>query len=205
MTAKPDYSYHRPDAAHSHGYLMPIVEAILESLGQNKSIFEIGCGNGATAGILTSKGYDIVGVDPSNSGIAVARESFPECRLELGSTDDDLAGRYGQFDVVLSLEVIEHVYSPKRYVQVVRSLLKPGGCAIISTPYHSYLKNLALALSGRMDNHFTALWEGGHIKFWSPKTLGSLFAGAGFEQTALYRVGRIPTLAKSMIMTFQHR
>ncbi|WP_338243102.1 class I SAM-dependent methyltransferase [Aurantiacibacter hainanensis] len=202
MTVTPDYNYHRSGAAHTHGYLMPVVERVLELIGQGKTIFELGCGNGSNAAYLTSKGFSIVGVDPSESGIAIAQANFPECRLELGSTDDDLGERYGQFDVVLSLEVIEHVYSPKRYVEVVRSLLKPGGCAIISTPYHSYLKNLTLAVTGKMDDHFTALWEGGHIKFWSPNTLTSLFENAGFKRTAFYRVGRVPSLAKSMILVF---
>lgn len=202
MTVTPNYNYDRPDAAQTHGYLMPVVENVLGSIGQDKTIFELGCGNGATAAYLTSKGFNIIGADPSESGIAIAKQNFPNCRLELGSTDDDLADQYGQFDVVLSLEVIEHVYSPKRYAEVVRTLLKPGGCAIISTPYHSYLKNLALAVTGKMDDHFTALWEGGHIKFWSPKTLTSLFESEGFRLAEFYRVGRIPSLAKSMILMF---
>jgi 2-polyprenyl-6-hydroxyphenyl methylase/3-demethylubiquinone-9 3-methyltransferase len=71
---------------------------------------------------------------------------------------------------VLSLEVIEHIYAPKDYAKSVYEILQPGGLAIISTPYHGYLKNLVLALSGKMDDHFTALWEHGHIEFWSMKT-----------------------------------
>ena len=182
---------------------MPDVERLLERIGKEASIFELGCGNGSNAAYLTSKGYTVVGVDPSTSGIEIAKQNFPECRLVLGSTEDDLAGRFGKFDVVLSLEVIEHVYSPKRYVEVVRDLLKPGGIVIISTPYHSYLKNLALAVSGKMDAHYTALWEGGHIKFWSPATISTLFSRGGFERTALFKAGRIPFLAKSMIVVFK--
>ena len=72
--------------------------------------------------------------------------------------------------------------------------------AIISTPYHGYLKNLVLALSGRLDAHFTALWDGGHIKFWSKRTLRILLEEVGFEKIA-FGVGRIPLLAKSMIVT----
>ena len=75
----------------------------------------------------------------------------------------------------------------------------PGGVAIISTPYHGYLKNLALAVSGRLDRHFTALWDHGHIKFWSIETLSKLLREAGFNRLEFRRVGRIPPLAKSMI------
>jgi hypothetical protein len=47
------------------------------------------------------------------------------------------------------------------------ALLSPGGVAFISTPNHGYLKTLALAVTGKMDAHFTASWDGGHIKFFS--------------------------------------
>jgi hypothetical protein len=56
-----------------------------------------------------------------------------------------------------------------------------------------------LALTGRMDNHFTALWDNGHIKFWSMDTLGELLREAGFVGVRFERVGRILPLAKSMI------
>ncbi len=69
----------------------------------------------------------------------------------------------------------------------------------MSTPYHSYLKNVALAVSGKMDRHYTALWDHGHIKFWSRDTLGKLLEEAGFVNIRFERVGRIPVLAKSMI------
>ena len=62
-----------------------------------------------------------------------------------------------------------------------------------------YWKNPALALTGRMDRHFTALWDHGHIKFWSMRTLGALLTEAGFVDVRFERVGRVPALAKSMI------
>jgi 2-polyprenyl-6-hydroxyphenyl methylase/3-demethylubiquinone-9 3-methyltransferase len=101
--------------------------------------------------------------------------------------------------VVLSLEVVEHVYAPRDYARTVFDVLSPGGVAIVSTPYHGYWKNLALALTGRMDRHFTALWDHGHIKFWSMTTLGELLREAGFVDIRFQRVGRVPALAKSMI------
>jgi 2-polyprenyl-6-hydroxyphenyl methylase/3-demethylubiquinone-9 3-methyltransferase len=50
-----------------------------------------------------------------------------------------------------------------------------------------------------MDKHFTALWDHGHIKFWSMKTLSQLLEEAGFVDVRFVRVGRVPALAKSMI------
>src|SRR5260370_27885724 len=72
---------------------------------------------------------------------------------------------------LVSTEVVEHLYRPRRMIQNAFRLLKPSGYFITSTPYHGYVKNVLLALSGKMDNHFTALWDGGHIKFRSRETL----------------------------------
>ncbi len=188
----------RAAAGHHHGYLS---KPVLEILGGTRSgrILDLGCGDGSFAALLADKGYDVIGVDPSADGVRAARRAYPALRVEQGSAYDDLAGRFGTFPVVVSLEVVEHVYSPRSYARTLFSLVEPGGTAIVSTPYHGYVKNLALAVSGRMDAHFTALWDHGHIKFWSIKTLTALLAEAGFSRIAFRRVGRIPMLGKSMI------
>ena len=141
----------------------------------------------------------MTGVDPSKEGIVQANAQYSNIKLYEGSAYDDLAQKYGQFPVVISLEVVEHVYYPRPYAATLYSLLQPGGIAIISTPYHGYFKNLVLSLTGKMDSHFTALWDYGHIKFWSMKTLSCLLTEAGFVDIRFERVGRIPVLAKSMI------
>ncbi len=151
------------------------------------------------ANLLHEEGWDVAGVDPSEQGIAIANKAWPHLRLETGSAYDDLAARFGTFPVVTSLEVVEHVYAPREYARTLFNLLESGGTAIISTPYHGYLKNLALALAGKMDAHFTALWDHGHIKFWSIETLTILLKEAGFVDIRFHRVGRIPQLAKAMI------
>ena len=54
-----------------------------------------------------------------------------------------------------------------------------------------------------MDRHFTALWPGGHVKFFSMQTLGHLLKEAGAKEINFMRVGRIPILAKSMVAVVQ--
>ncbi len=192
------YRYRSADHGHAHAYLLP---AIRDELRKSKvcRLFDLGCGNGSVGATLHKEGWQVTGVDPSTEGIAQARLAYPQCRFEQGSCYDDLAARYGCFPFVLSLEVIEHVYAPRDFARTVFDLLETGGTAIISTPYHGYLKNLALAAAGRMDRHFTTLWDHGHIKFWSIPTLTALLSDAGFEDIRFHRVGRIPALAKSMI------
>ncbi len=196
------YKWADAECNHSHGYLLPGVERILAGLNlpaERRRIFELGCGNGSVAAELTRKGYSMVGVDPSEEGIAHCRKTYPHLQMHSGSCYDDLASQYGRFPVVLSLEVVEHVYFPRQFAASAYALLEQGGTAIISTPYHSYLKNVVLALTGKMDAHFTALWDHGHIKFWSVRTLTELLLEAGFKTVRFVRVGRFPVLAKSMI------
>ncbi|MEJ6012145.1 class I SAM-dependent methyltransferase [Novosphingobium aquae] len=193
--ALPDYGWGsaRP---HTANYLSEKVRDILRESG-GKSVLDAGCGNGALAGYLASLGYQVTGLDASTSGIEIARMTFPDVRFEVGTFDSPPTGT---FDAVCSTEVVEHLYSPHLLIQYCFEALKPGGLLIISTPYHGYLKNLAIALLGKWDSHLTALWHGGHIKFWSRATLSSLLEGAGFEVTGFYGAGRLPFFWKSMII-----
>ncbi|NNC99784.1 MAG: class I SAM-dependent methyltransferase [Gammaproteobacteria bacterium] len=194
------FTYGSADPSWDNAYLWNPVEKILAELdlGQRR-LFELGCGNGVSANTLAGQGYSVTAVDTSESGIAIATKCFPSVKFALGSAYDDLCATYGSFPVVLSLEVVEHLFWPRRYANTVFNLLEPGGTAIISTPYHGYLKNLAIAVSGKFDSHVDPLADGGHIKFWSEHTLGTLLSEAGFKSVKFVRAGRIPQLAKSMI------
>ena len=196
-----EYSYQSAAAPHTNEYLWKTVAEVLPA--PPGRLFELGCGNGFTANLLTLMGYEVTAVDSSKSGIAQGKKAYPELNLNEGSAYDDLAGKYGQFPVVLSLEVIEHIYDPRCYARTFYDLLVPGGLGVISTPYHGYLKNLALAITGKLDSHFTVLGDGGHIKFFSAATLTQLLLETGFERPEIYRAGRIPPLAKSMIAVFK--
>ena len=198
------YLYDNDQPICSSKYLWEPLTAILSnSKPRHRKIFEIGCGNGATANMLDQLGYDVTGVDTSISGIEIANKSFPHLRLFQGSAYDDLTKNYGRFPIVISLEVIEHLFYPRKFASTIFSLLEDKGVGVISTPYHGYLKNVALALTGKMDAHFAPLWDVGHIKFWSMRTLKSLLVETGFEDIRFTRVGRVPLFAKSMIAVFR--
>jgi len=201
MTGIDGYTYTSAACNSAHDYLLPAVLKIVQEVnpGCKGRMFELGCGNGSVANELHQHGYEIVGVDPSREGIALANQSYPNLKIFQGSAYDGLAEKYGEFPVVLSLEVVEHVFFPRRYAQCLFDLCEEGGFGIVSTPYHGYWKNVALAVTGKMDTHFTALWDYGHIKFWSVKTLAVLLKEAGFKHIEFKRVGRIPMFAKAMI------
>ena len=187
---------------HSCAYIAPTV---LEVLLRHKVhlVCDLGAGNGALAGILEHTGYTVAGVEYDKDGVKIAKDLYPDIPFyNLGLQDDPSAVRdvEGVFDAVVSTEVVEHLFSPHYLPIFARGLLNPGGIFIVTTPYHGYLKNLALSVANKWDRHHTSLWHGGHIKFWSRATLTKLLSENGFEVIEFHGVGRLPMLWKSMVL-----
>jgi 2-polyprenyl-6-hydroxyphenyl methylase/3-demethylubiquinone-9 3-methyltransferase len=173
------------------------------NLPAGAKILDLGCGNGSLTAALSLRTWKVFGVDASESGIHNAREAYPWITFSCAEIGSELPAMYGldNFDAIVCAEVIEHVYSPRALVKCAFELLRPGGLFIITTPYNGYLKNLLLSVSGHMDRHWTVLWDGGHIKFWSWKTIREVLEEGGFADPKFIGAGRIPFLWKSMVVT----
>jgi 2-polyprenyl-3-methyl-5-hydroxy-6-metoxy-1,4-benzoquinol methylase len=198
------YKYRRHDLPPSHAYLWPEVTKIFAAEGLTNrappaTIFDLGCGNGSIASELTRAGFMVTGVDPSVEGIEQAKTHYPHIKLERGSAYDDLASVYGTFDALVSFEVMPLIFYPRLYAKTVQGMVKKGGIALITTAYHGYWKNLALALVGRLDDHFQTLTEHGYVKFWSVNTLRTLLMEAGFWSVEFRYAGRFWPISKTMI------
>jgi 2-polyprenyl-3-methyl-5-hydroxy-6-metoxy-1,4-benzoquinol methylase len=206
MTAElhPEYAYSSSQLAHTYAYLTAPLLAMLPPAtnpdGTKARILDLGCGNGSFSNILAELGYEVVGVEESASGIEIARQNYPNCQFMQGSIYEmSNLNLTNNFDVIISVEVIEHLTNPLALLESAKQYLKPDGKFILTTPYHGYWKNLALALSGKMDRHFTALWDGGHIKFFSVSTLTQLLEMANFTEIQFKYAGRLPYLWSSML------
>jgi len=205
-----DYVWHSGNASPVHGYIDCAVLAAIDAdlrrrvpTHSDYRVIDVGCGNGTLLGQLRCLGATVAGCEPSPDGVKFARASLGEdVRVECLSGYDDLSAAFGGgWDVVVSTEVIEHLYDPRLFVRRVRDVLRPDGLLILTTPYHGYLKNLALAITNSWDIHLTPLWDGGHIKFWSYRTLCALLAEFGFSDFQFQGCGRLPWLWKSMLVT----
>jgi 2-polyprenyl-3-methyl-5-hydroxy-6-metoxy-1,4-benzoquinol methylase len=185
---------------HTAAFLTPPILQALRGCSA-KRVLDLGCGNGALCGALSAAGFDVVGCDPSEDGIDFARRSHPGVHFHpVGVYDDPALMDEAAFDAVVSTEVIEHIFLPRALPRFASKVLRTGGHLVLSTPYHGYFKNLALAASGKLDAHFTVLWDGGHIKFWSRATLSRMLTEEGFSVTRFIGAGRIPYLWMSMIL-----
>jgi 2-polyprenyl-3-methyl-5-hydroxy-6-metoxy-1,4-benzoquinol methylase len=200
-----DYGWTTAEGPPSLGYIWPRIVEVLRPLGVTR-VLDLGAGNGALCGKLKSAGYQVTGVEFDKKGIEIARAAYPAIRFyNFGIQDDPakLLADEAQFDAVVSTEVIEHLFAPHLLPIYARAALKPKGYLVITTPYHGYLKNLVLTTLNKWDAHHMPLWHGGHIKFWSRRTLAMLLAENGFRVIGFSGVGRVPYLWKSMVLLAQ--
>jgi len=210
MVELPQYAYQDGTAQWSQQYIAPIVCAEAKSVLAHiefPQVIDLGCGNGFLLRhcFLGTSGILMYGIDGSLSGIEHARRPVSAADFRVGDVCGTFSDHpaYGKCDLLISTEVVEHLYDPRKFALNCFNFLRPGGKALISTPYHGYLKNLALSLSGRMDAHFGPLWDGGHIKFWSRRTLSQLFMESGFLIRGFRGAGRLPLLWKSMLLILE--
>jgi 2-polyprenyl-3-methyl-5-hydroxy-6-metoxy-1,4-benzoquinol methylase len=197
------YPWPGTEPSCAHKYVAPVVLDWLQVAGARR-LLDLGCGNGALAALIARQGIEVVGIDASSSGVRFARESVPEATFIQASLEVPLPVHlHGSFDAVIAVEVIEHLLRPRVLCARVKEALGPEGRFILSTPYHGYLKNLALAVAGGFDRHWHPDRDGGHVKFFSRATLTALLEGERLAVTRFARVGRVPWLAKSMIVETQ--
>jgi 2-polyprenyl-3-methyl-5-hydroxy-6-metoxy-1,4-benzoquinol methylase len=204
MSQYKEYAYNEAFYDTTHDYLLPSILSLLDK-NKNRAILDVGCGKGALTAKLIDMGFNAYGTDASQTGIEIANRHYPNRFHVQDLSSDDLPDilRGVHFDTIISTEVVEHLYDPRGFVRFCKNVLVKNGQAgqiILTTPYHGYLKNLMLAATGKMDSHFTALWDGGHIKFWSRKTLSTLLEEQGFRVTNFKGSGRLPYFWKSMVL-----
>ena len=160
-----DYGWQSPEQPGSCDYITPQILELVQNY-PNERILDLGCGNGALCGALIDR-FDsfVVGVEYDSHGARIAQEACPDARIFTYGVQDDpnqlLDHVGGKFDLVISTEVIEHLYSPQLLPRYAEPILKPHGKLIVSTPYHGYLKNLAIARTNHWDTHHTPRWDGG--------------------------------------------
>jgi 2-polyprenyl-3-methyl-5-hydroxy-6-metoxy-1,4-benzoquinol methylase len=190
------------EEAHQQ-YTIPAIMALLPR-SKPLNIIDVGCGNGYLVNYLFKAGHRVVGIDVAEDGIEIARETYPHLKFQLRSAYEKLDDLLGvPADVIISSEVIEHLYYPQRFLKNMSTALRPGGYLLLTTPYHGYLKNIAISLLNGWDQHHHPEKEGGHIKFFSEKSLRQILTDHRFGNIKFRNAGRLPFFWKSMICRAQ--
>ena len=147
-------------------------------------LLDIGCGGGLLSEPMARLGAVVVGADAAPRNIPVAQLHADAAGLTIDyrhTTAEDLAAAGEQFDVILNMEVVEHVADPLAYLTACQMLLKPGGLMVCST-LNRNPKSFVMAIIGA---EWVMRWlpKGTHdwAKFITPDELYDLLRRAGLN------------------------
>ena len=148
-------------------------------------ILDIGCGGGLLGEPLARLGATVTGIDPGPTNVEIARVHARRSRLEIdyrATTAEEVAARGETFDVVLAMEVVEHVANLKTFIAASARLVAPGGLFVAST-LNRTLKSFALAIVGA---EYVLRWlpRGTHSwdKFVRPDELARVLRQSGLAE-----------------------
>lgn len=146
-----------------------------------KTALDVGCGAGLLCEPLARMGAKVTGVDAAAENIAAARHHAAGMRLDIDYHAGELSTLpAGTFDLVTSMEVIEHVADKAAFVRELAARLAPGGLMILSTPNRTAASKLLLVDGAEMIGQVprgTHNWD----DFIVPEELGELLDAAGME------------------------
>jgi 2-polyprenyl-3-methyl-5-hydroxy-6-metoxy-1,4-benzoquinol methylase len=147
--------------------------------GLNKSIriLDVGCGSGDFVSVACDLGYDAYGIDPHLP--SHCHKPHLECKKlhEINASS---------FDIVVLLNVAEHLVSPREFFKEVHRVLVDGGIVLLTCPYGN---SLARQFYRKSWNHLV-LDE--HLLFWTPKSLSKMFKQIGFKGNKNFRIAGTP-------------
>lgn len=156
----------------------------LEPVRQTNRLLDIGCGDGQFLLAARGRGWSVYGSEYGEGprrraleqGLDVREAPFPAAQHELGT-----------FDVVTAIEVLEHVTSPRDEILRIAELLRPGGCAYLTTPNFASISRRLLGARWR------AVEYPEHLNLFTPATLNGLLAHAGLRRTDVRTTGISPS------------
>ncbi|MEZ0169232.1 bifunctional 2-polyprenyl-6-hydroxyphenol methylase/3-demethylubiquinol 3-O-methyltransferase UbiG [Microvirga sp. TS319] len=159
------------------------------------TILDVGCGGGVLSEPLARLGAGVTGLDPAPTNISVARLHAERAGVPVdfrNETVEAVVARGERFDVVLAMEVVEHVADVQAFVTACTQAVKPGGCLVMAT-INRTLRSFASAIVGA---EYILRWlpKGTHEwdRFVTPDELSDAIRQAGFSVNDLTGVGYNP-------------
>ena len=176
------------------------VEAIVAHAGSGTSVLDVGCGNGHLLYQLRHRFTQLLGLEYSAHRLAQARLNLgglPFTAMQ-GSAEDMVDIGSHSLDCVVSADTIEHVPEVYRAAAEIHRVLRPGGRLVINTPNIAFVKKRALLLLGRFPSTSQrneglgsdVLFDGGHLHYFTYRSLSLLLLRAGFQIDARIGYGR---------------
>ncbi|MBF6614425.1 MAG: methyltransferase domain-containing protein [Chloroflexi bacterium] len=154
---------------------------VLEAVRQSGRLLDVGCATGGFLLADKNRGWEVYGVETSPISAAQAKEvsggQIHAGTLETAPYPD------GWFDGVTLMDVIEHLQSPRAYVERIARLVRPGGIFCLSTPN---IRSLGYKVLGR---NWTEVGPNDHLYYFTPRTLTRLLEACGFTIHSMQSMG----------------
>jgi 2-polyprenyl-3-methyl-5-hydroxy-6-metoxy-1,4-benzoquinol methylase len=159
-------------------------------------ILDLGAGVGALSQRLIDLGYEVVAADMEAADFACKQAKFHTVNFDKADEVRAFAETYREsFDMVLGIEVIEHVENPWEYVRLLKSMLKPGGHLMVTTPNTtSWLSRLQFLFTGRFHQFADEDLSYGHIAPVSSWELSLILKSENFQQVQVTCAGTLPKI-----------
>ncbi len=163
-----------------------------------KTALDVGCGAGLMSEPLARLGANVTGLDAAPENIAAAKAHAAGQGLSLDYRCEDVAALRGHFDLLTSMEVIEHVPDPAAFLSALAARLAPGGLLILSTPNRTPLSRLGLITIGETIGGIpkgTHDWD----KFITPQEMTEMAVAVGLNVTETRGISFSP--AKGFVLS----
>jgi 2-polyprenyl-3-methyl-5-hydroxy-6-metoxy-1,4-benzoquinol methylase len=157
------------DVRRANADFVATLRGALGGTFEDRSIVDVGCGMGGLVRSLRADGADAIGLDSSSAATQACRENGTP--LAQGDVDD-LVAQGSKFDALTAMEVIEHTFSPRAFLESVIRLLKPNGVIYVTTGNWNLVRHL---------RGTPYVMPEGHIYYFTPVTMRRYFDLAGLE------------------------
>lgn len=161
-----------------------------DHLKQTNNLLDIGAGNGFFAEIAIQRGWSVYGTELTDETINIAAQKG--VKMAKGKLEN-LDFEPNSFDVVVCIEVIEHVSFPKSFVSEIHTILRKGGVVYITTPNFNSLSRR------RLKSHYDVINYPNHLSYFTSKTLTKLLNAHGFAKESLKTTGMSRTRRKTSL------
>jgi 2-polyprenyl-3-methyl-5-hydroxy-6-metoxy-1,4-benzoquinol methylase len=164
--------------------------------GMRPRVLDLGCGDGRITALLARDGAAVTGVDPSEVALERARRANPDLGFRPPNADGTLPFTDGSIDVVVCLNVLEHVADTQRLMSEAQRVTRPGGWIALAVPHHGRLQRTWTALAS-FERHHDPLEP--TLRFYTRRSLAALLAQFGYGVVELAAAGGLPAFRRALL------